>query len=448
MRRTLATLLCATLGGCGDGTTWSLSSDPGGPSGSGGTTVEWERRAERAPATLAPATDAPQPAEEEAADESAALCTSDCGTDLGVPTDPPPDCVAPPTAGFLRWLAAQQAEDGGWRRDPVDDGAALPAGEWGEGDVATTALVVLAFLEAGYTNRGDHPFARTVGAGIRWLRLRQDAEGRFADRARPGWAYEHALAALAMVEAYGMTGSVIWRGPAQRGLDAAAAARGPGGGWRYAEDESEDDAPTTLWASALFGIAARIVDHDVRGGRPPSLTLDAGVLTGARAWLASASDPDFGRLLGARPGGAPRTPEVAARAATDRSAPDALALALRAVLADDAASVEALRRDTGRLLERSPTDASTLDPMQALLTSIATSRAGAAPRAAWKHALAVAALGDDGWTDAPRPWPFVGEPARAIVHETAVVALALVASAGGFQPWPPSPARAKAATTR
>ncbi len=86
----------------------------------------------------------------------------------------------------LRWLAAHQSPDGGWEAagfnkwcdcKPISDG---PDG-LGKAlyDPGVTGLALCAFLGAGYTNRGDHEFAKVVAKGLRYLKNVQDAEGCF-----------------------------------------------------------------------------------------------------------------------------------------------------------------------------------------------------------------------------------------------------------------------------
>lgn len=119
------------------------------------------------------------------------------------------------SAGWVRgdglptnWLAKQQDTygTGGWRD-----------GTTGKVSVGATSLSLLAYLGAGYTDRGglkDNRYARNVRFGIKFLLKRQDDAGRFegAD------AREQALGALALSEAYWMTGNPRYMLPARRAL--------------------------------------------------------------------------------------------------------------------------------------------------------------------------------------------------------------------------------------
>ena len=122
------------------------------------------------------------------------------------------------------WLAAHQLPNGGWHETysphfcdgkPFRD-ADVPKSP--DADAALTARALLAFLGAGYTNRGKHPYARVVGRGMRVLKSCQHPDGSFqlpggVDLLRDAWC------TLALTEIYGMTGSPIYKGAAQRGLE-------------------------------------------------------------------------------------------------------------------------------------------------------------------------------------------------------------------------------------
>jgi hypothetical protein len=112
-------------------------------------------------------------------------------------------------------------------------------------DVATTAMAMLAFLGAGYTNRGDHPFAMIVSRATRRLKAAQRANGRFGDDAR-----SHAWATLAMIEIYGMTESPIFKGSAVSALEALP----------FVLDVADD--PLTLAAAACAWKSAALIEGD------------------------------------------------------------------------------------------------------------------------------------------------------------------------------------------
>ncbi len=109
-----------------------------------------------------------------------------------------------PVEEVLGYLASKQRHDGGWdKRD-------LPAGAPSD-DPALTALVLQALLHAGYTNRGKHPFSTVISRGIRHLRKRQTAHGRFETLDAGNTWLMQLLVTRALVDIYEMTGSPIFK---------------------------------------------------------------------------------------------------------------------------------------------------------------------------------------------------------------------------------------------
>jgi len=171
-------------------------------------------------------------------------------------------------AGLL-WLAAHQAEDGGWFADAPDH------------DVAATGLALLAYLRHGYTNRGKHAFAKVLSRGLRHLKDRQREDGRFGSSAAPHALYAHAAATLAMAEAFDLTGSPIFKHSLQAGVDAIAALREPEGLWT---DDSRD-ARLDVWMALPVVTVLTVNDEARRRGREPPLTLDEATLDAIRRWV-------------------------------------------------------------------------------------------------------------------------------------------------------------------
>ncbi|MFV1957795.1 MAG: prenyltransferase/squalene oxidase repeat-containing protein [Planctomycetota bacterium] len=227
----------------------------------------------------------------------------------------------------LSWLAAHQSPDGGWdtagfgrwcNGQPMENG---PDGA-GKGyyDAGVTGLATLAFLGAGYTQRGRHRFAKTVRRALRYLRNIQDAEGCFGPRATQHYIYNHATAALAMVEAYGMTESPVLKGPAQRALDFISLARNPYFAWRYGVRPGENDTSVTGWMMMAMK-SARLINTMARerGGKD-LLAIDEEAFDGVRAWIDKMTDPDTGRVGYIQRGGRPARPqELIDRFPSDRS---------------------------------------------------------------------------------------------------------------------------------
>jgi len=116
-------------------------------------------------------------------------------------------------------------------------------------DAAATALALLPLLEAGHTHKTRdalHPYLRNVEGGLNYLLRVQQADGRFAES-----MYSHALATMALCEAYRRTTDPALKVPAQHALDFIVNAQHGGGGWRYAPNQPGDTSVTSWHILAL-----------------------------------------------------------------------------------------------------------------------------------------------------------------------------------------------------
>jgi hypothetical protein len=146
----------------------------------------------------------------------------------------------------LEFLAKHQREDGSWRLEDFGDRPQLRS------DTAATALSLLAFQGAGYSHQ-QFKYQASCRKAIDWLTSVQSAQGdlyRAMDEAsdRNAWLYSHAIATLALCEAFGMTQDETLREAAQRAVDFLTASQDPiAGGWRYAPRVGSDTS-VTGWA--------------------------------------------------------------------------------------------------------------------------------------------------------------------------------------------------------
>ena len=108
--------------------------------------------------------------------------------------------------------------------------------------------------------------------------------------------YNHAIAALALSEAYGMTNAGALAGPAQKAIDFLVAVQNPGKGWRYTARCGDNDTSVTGWAAMALKSA------DLSG-----LTFPKEAYDGIRAWLDEVTESRAGRA------GYTRKPSTAAR---------------------------------------------------------------------------------------------------------------------------------------
>ena len=177
----------------------------------------------------------------------------------------------------LAWLARAQGPDGGWnaaehgagRESPASAGRADSENRHNAGfkaNTAMTGLSLLAFLGAGHTHT-DGQYKDTVAAGLRYLLTQQfptsgDLSGREQVGREPtvrfARMYSHGMAALAIAEAYGMTGDPALLPAIQSACKYSLnAMNSRTGGWRY---EFPTDDPGDLsqfgWQAMLLNSAS------------------------------------------------------------------------------------------------------------------------------------------------------------------------------------------------
>jgi hypothetical protein len=143
----------------------------------------------------------------------------------------------------LKWLVRMQSADGRWMLDgPFPDKGLA-------NDTAATALALLPMLAAGKTHKPDkyNPYDRPVEKGLNFLLRRQDKKtGNLG-----GEMYGHALAAIVLCEAYGLTQDPVLRRPAQMAVNYIIASQHEAGGWRYGPGQPGDMSVTGWQVMAL-----------------------------------------------------------------------------------------------------------------------------------------------------------------------------------------------------
>ncbi len=139
----------------------------------------------------------------------------------------------------LEFLAKRQSESGAWRLQDFDTKVLIRS------DTAATALSLLSFQGAGYTHQ-QYQYADNVGKALDFLVKNQQANGDLYKREDPAsdqnaWLYSHAIASLALCEAYGMTQDPELREPAQKAINFMVESQDKQrGGWRYRPGNGTD----------------------------------------------------------------------------------------------------------------------------------------------------------------------------------------------------------------
>ncbi|GIW94021.1 MAG: hypothetical protein KatS3mg110_2062 [Pirellulaceae bacterium] len=160
----------------------------------------------------------------------------------------------------LRWLLNHQMADGGWSLKFYNSGLlecdcqTQFENEVDDNDIAATALALLPMLGAGVTHRGapEEPkelsdYCEAVEKGLTYLISKQNKDSKSTNHGYfGGGMYAHALATMAMCEAYALSRDDRLRIPAQTAVKYLADAQHDEGGWRYSR-RAPGDLSVTSW---------------------------------------------------------------------------------------------------------------------------------------------------------------------------------------------------------
>jgi hypothetical protein len=150
----------------------------------------------------------------------------------------------------LQFLAKYQRADGSWHLEDFDEPVKMRS------PTAATALALLSFQGAGYTHK-QFKYEGVCQGALAWLVSQQKSDGDLYVRTdlasnANSWLYSHAMATLALCEAYGMTQDESMRDNAQRAVNFLVASQDPnGGGWRYTPRVGSDTSVTGWVMMAL-----------------------------------------------------------------------------------------------------------------------------------------------------------------------------------------------------
>lgn len=161
----------------------------------------------------------------------------------------------------LEWLAKNQEEDGSW--DLRKHGGQTKS------NTAGTGLGLLPFLAAGYTHQKPGKYQKNVAAALGRLLEHQKANGDLLGSGDAQHMYSHGIAAIALCEAYGMSGDEELKDAARKSLDFIVAAQHkPSGGWRYTPNQPADTSVVGWQMMALksgemagLSVAQPVYDH-------------------------------------------------------------------------------------------------------------------------------------------------------------------------------------------
>lgn len=181
-------------------------------------------------------------------------------------------------AGALHWLARHQATDGHWGAEDFsercnDKACSGPDQRSRSGlgpgtgdaryDVGVTGLALLAFLGNGHTHKASPvpEFRAVVNKAIRFLRKKQTSDGSVGFTMGDD-VYNHAIATMALCEAYTLSKDFTLKRPCQKAVDWLVKAQNPDLGWKYGVRMGKNDTSVTGWA-VLALAAARTAELEV-----------------------------------------------------------------------------------------------------------------------------------------------------------------------------------------
>ncbi len=155
----------------------------------------------------------------------------------------------------LDWLVRHQRADGSWSLNYHEQcqGAVCSFQPVMESDTAATGLSLLPLLGAGYIHTVKSRHQDAVRRGINWLvEHQQDNGDLFIGPPGMAWMYSHAIGAMALCEAYGLSQDPRLKQPATRAIRFIIDSQDPStGGWRYSPGMSGD---TSVFGWQMFAL--------------------------------------------------------------------------------------------------------------------------------------------------------------------------------------------------
>ncbi|MEN8150080.1 MAG: prenyltransferase/squalene oxidase repeat-containing protein [Planctomycetota bacterium] len=285
--------------------------------------------------------------------------------------------------GGLEWLKNHQSRDGFWDCDNYHSKCRdVPCEGSGRAlyDSGVTGLALLAFLGAGETHRHGR-YKDVVLRGLRYLKQIQDPEGCFGPRTDGHFIYNHAICALAMTEAYALTGSPLFKQSAQQAIDFCHRSQNPYLAWRYGVRPQDNDTSVTGWMVMAL-----------KSAKMAGLRVADDALDGARTWIAKATEPEYGRVGYTARGTGPARPEGSEDrwpAARSESL-TAVGVLSRVFLGEDPKKSEAIGRGVDLMLKAVPVwdeESGAIDMYYWYYGTLAMFQVGGEPWKKWLKAM-------------------------------------------------------------
>ncbi len=248
----------------------------------------------------------------------------------------------------LIWLRNHQSPDGHWDCARFSERCkGVPCDGRGQSvhDVGVTGLALLCFLGAGCTQEEGY-YKQTVLNGLKYLMAHQDVDGCFGDKIGQHFLYDHACAALAMSEAFGMTKARAFQRPAQQGISFIMRAQNPYSAWRYNfPPDGDNDTSVTGWMVMAL-----------KSAKMSELITDEESFKNALNFITEMTDPGTGRTGYTERGSASsRLTEMTTRFPPERSeALTAVGMLVRIFADQDSSKDELITKGADLLAQKVP----------------------------------------------------------------------------------------------
>lgn len=194
----------------------------------------------------------------------------------------------------LDWIVRHQRADGGWSLDTSGEceQAACPLRPSMQSDTAATGLALLPLLGAGADHLTPGRYQDAVDNALDWLVAQQRADGDlYTGGAGNAHMYSHAIAAMALCEAYGITKDPKLRVPAEQAIQFILASQNiQDGGWRYSPGQAGD---TSVLGWQVFAL---------RSANLAGMTVPMRSVQGITSYLNAASADALGATYAYQPG--------------------------------------------------------------------------------------------------------------------------------------------------
>jgi hypothetical protein len=199
----------------------------------------------------------------------------------------------------LDWLMRHQRKDGGWSLDVRNEcriAPGCPEDVHVESDTAATGLGLLPFLGAGHIHTQPSRYQDVVQRGLDWLVVNQQKSGElFLGGQIHSQFYSHAIAAMALCEAYGLSKDQRLAEPSQRAIDFISQSQNKyDGGWRYFPGSEGD---TSVFGWQMFAL---------RSAKLAGLNVPKTVIKGCIHYLDMSSSDKHRTTYSYLPGGLPK----------------------------------------------------------------------------------------------------------------------------------------------